>query len=186
MPYPAKAVANYFLDLAEEAGKGLDPMKIQKLVYFAHGWHLALTGAPLLEEQIEAWQYGPVVPTLYHGFKQWGGGAIQGRAIDWRLDINPATGRKSILRSVSPSLDDYGDDEKRNFAKSVVKRVWEVYGSWSAVQLSQLTHVPDGPWDATRRENPDRKGTDIPDQLIRDYFVGKATRKDEHSGAGTA
>jgi uncharacterized phage-associated protein len=185
MPYPAKAVANYFLDLAEESGKQLDPMKIQKLVFFAHGWHLALTGKPLLEEQVEAWQYGPVVPTLYQEFKQWGSGTIQGRATDWRLETNPATGRKTIVRMVAPSLDDC-DSDGREYAKGVVKRVWEVYGSWSAVQLSQLTHVPGGPWDVTRRENPDRKGTDIRDQLIREYFLGKATRKDEPARAGTA
>lgn len=61
-PYKAKAAANYCLDLAEEEGKRLDPMQIQKLVYFAHGWYLALTGEPLVEEHPEAWAYGRSFP----------------------------------------------------------------------------------------------------------------------------
>lgn len=177
MPYPAKAVANYLLDLAESAGQRLDPLKIQKLVYFAHGWHLALTGKPLLDEQIEAWRFGPVVPTLYHCFKRWGAGSIEARAFDLSVDDDPGTPDTFTLQSTVPSLDDDGENDESNYAKGVVKRVWEVYGSWTAVQLSQLTHVSDGPWDVTRRKNPGRKGTDIPDDLIRDYFVRKVSHK---------
>ncbi|WP_366513810.1 type II toxin-antitoxin system antitoxin SocA domain-containing protein [Planktotalea sp.] len=44
-------------------------MKLQKLVYIAYGWHLALSGKKLFTEEIEAWKHGPVVPSLYHEFK---------------------------------------------------------------------------------------------------------------------
>jgi uncharacterized phage-associated protein len=55
MPFDSKAVANEFLKLAEQDGVKLSPMKLLKLVYFAHGWHLALKGEPLLNERVEAW-----------------------------------------------------------------------------------------------------------------------------------
>ena len=58
-PYSAKAVANYFLARAKESGETLSPMKLQKLIYFAHGWHLAVFDAPLLDEEVQAWDYGP-------------------------------------------------------------------------------------------------------------------------------
>lgn len=173
-PYPVKAVANYFLELAEADGKRLDPMQIQKLVYFAHGWYLALTGEPLVEEHPEAWAYGPVFPSLYHEFKRYGAGFIQGRATEWHLEIDPADGRLMDFRPIAITLDDDADEARREFAKEVLRRVWGVYGSWTAVQLSQLTHFPGGPWDVTRKANPGRKGTDIADPLIRDYFSKKA------------
>ncbi len=56
-PVSAKLVANYFLKKAAAEGVTLDPMKLQKLVYIAHGWHLGLLGAPLLRSPIEAWTY---------------------------------------------------------------------------------------------------------------------------------
>lgn len=174
MPYPADAVANYFLELAEKSGKRLDPMQIQKLVYFAHGWYLALTGEPLVDEHPEAWKFGPVFPSLYHEFKQYGAGHIQRRATRWKLEVNPKTGRRTVLRPVTPTLDDDPDTARRERAKQVVERVWEVYGSWSALQLSQLTHVANGPWDLTVRQNPGRKGSDIDDAIIRKYFLGRA------------
>src|SRR5437870_3577302 len=80
MAYEARAIANYFLDLAKLANQELNPMKIQKLVYYAHGWNLALDGQPLIDEAVEAWTYGPVIPSLYHEFKKYGGGPITSKA----------------------------------------------------------------------------------------------------------
>ena len=69
MPFSAAAVANEFLHLAHRDDRPITPLKMQKLVYFAHGWHLAITGAPLISEPIQAWQYGPVISSLYQIFK---------------------------------------------------------------------------------------------------------------------
>src|SRR5260363_307462 len=55
-------VANYFLTLVEEeVGDALSNLKIQKLVYYAQGFHLALFSRPLFENAIEAWTHGPVI-----------------------------------------------------------------------------------------------------------------------------
>ena len=83
MPYHSRAVANYFLEVAKISRKTLDPMQVQKLVYFGHGWHFAYTNNSLIDERFEAWDYGPVVPTLYHSFKKWGSGPIKAPADRW-------------------------------------------------------------------------------------------------------
>ncbi len=62
----AKQVAEFFLQLSEpEVGDILSNLKIQKLVYYAQGFHLAMYDTPLFEEQIVAWEHGPVVEALY-------------------------------------------------------------------------------------------------------------------------
>ncbi len=73
----ARAVADYFLiHVDEEAGDNLTNLKLQKLVYYAQGVHLALTGQPLFDDEICAWQLGPAIPTLYRQFSQTGGEPI--------------------------------------------------------------------------------------------------------------
>lgn len=75
------AVANYFLDKAREDGVDLSPMKLQKLIYFAHGWHLAIYGEPLIDESVEAWAWGPVISSIYHDFKKYGRDPITSPAV---------------------------------------------------------------------------------------------------------
>ena len=72
----AITVANKFIDLATAAGDECSNMKLQKLVYFADGLHLAFGQGPLVREPFEAWKYGPVVPDLYHKFKNYFAGPV--------------------------------------------------------------------------------------------------------------
>ena len=58
------AIANEFIRRSLAAPEiELTQMKLQKLVYFAHGWNLvASDGDPLVEDEVQAWDYGPVFP----------------------------------------------------------------------------------------------------------------------------
>jgi uncharacterized phage-associated protein len=165
MPYSAKAIANYFLDLAKEHGETVSPMKIQKLVYFAHGWHLAILGTPLIDEQIEAWKFGPVIRSLYSEFKQFGNQPIEGHAAHYRL----VPGARPKLEVSHPRISKSADTQP---TRDLLRRVWEVYSPYTAVQLSNLTHQDGTPWKAVmdhyRGDAP--KGTDIPADSIQKYF----------------
>ena len=153
MPYTAKQVANEFLVLAREDGKPLTPMQLQKLVYFAYGWYLAITGERLINERVEAWQWGPVIPSLYSEFKRFGSDAIT----DLARDIAQRPYRMSA-----------GDPLKYGEAMLIIKRVWDIYGKYNASQLSGMTHEPNSPWSQTPEK--DVKGTDISDEVIAEYF----------------
>ena len=69
--HSAKAIANYFLEKGWNEGIELSPLKLIKLVYLAHGWHLGFTENPLIADYVHAWTYGPVIPELYHEFKKY-------------------------------------------------------------------------------------------------------------------
>lgn len=161
MSYSAKAVANYFIALAKKRGEKLTPMKLQKLVYFAHGWHLALTEHPLIDEKVEAWQYGPVIPSLYHEFKSYGKGSIS----------EPATDLDDSLNFVVPELP--VDSPADLYAKALIEKVFDVYGKYSGIQLSNLTHIKGSPWEQTWQPNLP-KGTDIDESIIKSYFLKSA------------
>src|SRR3546814_10577509 len=68
-PYDPRGVANLLLDLAEVRQKPISNLVLQKLLYFAHGRFLIESKKPLLAGYFEAWQFGPVHPTVYHAFK---------------------------------------------------------------------------------------------------------------------
>lgn len=157
MKYSAKAVANKFIEIAKEKGSPITPMKLQKLVYFAHGWYLSLTsGQPLIDEKIEAWRYGPVVPSLYHEFKSHGNRAIEGYATDLQADQG--------LRFVTPHLPD-----DKNLS-AFIKKIWEVYGKRTAIELSNITHQPNTPWAEIWGSEGVPNNTDIDDSVIKKYF----------------
>jgi len=162
MPFDSKAVANQFLTLAKNEGKSLTPMQLIKLVYFAHGWYLAITGTPLLNETVQAWKFGPVIPSLYHEFKRFGNSPITERAT--KTDIIGEGGTLK-LRLQAPEITGEGSV----LAKRVIEKVWEKYKHYSAVQLSNLTHLPDSPWAKTKGR--EIKGTVIPDDTIRQYYL---------------
>jgi uncharacterized phage-associated protein len=127
-------------------------MKIQKLVYLAHGWNLALHGSPLIKQDVEAWPYGPVIRSLYDQFKKY-------RA-------SPITEKAYAPEGTEP-LD--------GNAKRLVEAVWSKYRPYSAIQLSMFTHEPGYAWDLTIKDRGPY--STIPNEIIRDEFVRRRQRK---------
>jgi uncharacterized phage-associated protein len=158
-PQDARAVANYFLHLARKEGRSIDPMGIQKLVYFAHGWNLAMYGRPLISQPVEAWDYGPVIRDLYQDFKRFGNGPIKELAME--LNVEPGTMR---LQFTKP---DIAQTNVPPETLSLLGRVWEVYKPFSSVQLSNMTHAIGSPWKTAR----DRGMGVIPNELIKQWFT---------------
>ncbi|HUZ03805.1 MAG TPA: type II toxin-antitoxin system antitoxin SocA domain-containing protein, partial [Acidobacteriaceae bacterium] len=58
----ASDIAKYFIASFQKKNKAISNLKLQKLLYYAQAWHLALYGSPLFSDSIEAWVHGPVVP----------------------------------------------------------------------------------------------------------------------------
>ena len=118
-------IANYFLKKYGNESK-ITPMKLVKLVYIAHGWYLGISDKALIDENPEAWKYGPVIPRVYHHFKDYG--------------------REAITINNFPNNP---DDNLPEQIKTFLDKIWEVYGKFSAIQLSAKTHEIGTPWYIT-------------------------------------
>src|SRR6478735_8493369 len=110
MTYRALDVARWFVAWAAEEDADLSNLKLQKLLYYAQGWHLALRGEPLFREDLQAWSHGPVVPSVYRAFRDFGSGDIllDQPEFDWD-DYDPTT-------------------------SELLVRVWNTYGGFGAWQ----------------------------------------------------
>ncbi len=152
MAYGSLAVANYFLKLAWEEDANISPMKIQKLVYFAHGWYLAIAGKPLIAETVKVWDYGPVVPELYQEFKKYGNQRIEHFAKSWDDQVYMIPGTEDV---------------------QIIHRVWDTHKELTAFQLSDRTHYEDSPWYKARLEGEKILTNDD----IRNHFVNLAEQR---------
>jgi len=163
MTYKSKAIANYFIDRAREEGRSLTPLQLIKLVYIAHGWHLAITGDPLIEERVHAWKYGPVIEDLYHAFKEFGGRPVERKAQEVRPLNNSFHAEVPELDKTHPSY---------NKVIEILERVWKSYSHYSAGSLVELTHAEGTPWsEAYNERGPNAV---IHDDDIRKCFIEKA------------
>ena len=118
--YSAFEIANKILDRAanNDAGDLISNLKLQKLLYYMQGFHLAFFEKPLFKEEIHAWQYGPVVPEVYSHYRE--------------------NGNRGILPEAEVIV--LKDEEEELFDK-----VFSVYGDYSALGLMNLTHN-EAPW----------------------------------------
>lgn len=121
--HSATKVAKYLIDTLnnQQGCRDVTLLKVIKLTYIAHGWMLALCDRPLISEDVEAWQYGPVIPELYRDLKQFG-------------------------RDHITTLNDAYHVELDEQESSIVEQVCEIYGKYTASQLVGMTHAKGTPW----------------------------------------
>lgn len=167
----ALAVANYFIDIAKKDNMPITQLGLMKRVYIAHGFSLAIHHKSLLNprfDRVEAWKYGPVIPCVYHSFKQFRANPIESKTVvmEWDPEIQAP-------KFHEPKLED--ED-----AKIIVEMVWKRYRGVSDSDMVSLTHKTGTPWDVcyVRGEN-----CPIPDELTELYYkqiVDAAKSKSHH------
>ena len=141
--HDSRVVANRFLELAADNNDTLTPMQLLKLVYIAHGWLLGLYGRPLIRDEIQAWQYGPVIPALYDSIRQY-----RSNPVDGPLRAPP----EKLSREES----------------SIVDQVYTRYGAMTGPGLSRLTHQTGSPWEITYVDGS--FGRRISNDIIEDHY----------------
>ena len=159
--YSAKAVANYFL--ATYSGHGITLLKLQKLVYLAHGWNFVFRpNDPLIDdERAEAWTYGPVFPSLYTEFSHRGSQPISELATEVKLgSLEPAN-----VETYVPQI-----PKSDGVIRHLLDEIWRIYGGFSGVQLSEMCHRMGSPWHMTRSKFPRLRNAHISNELIQSHY----------------
>jgi uncharacterized phage-associated protein len=146
-PYDSKVIADWFVRRAKRDGRTLTNMQLQKLVYFAHGWSLALLHGPLVTSRVEAWEWGPVLPDLYRDLARWGAGPVEGPLLAF-------------------------DEPLESEEEELLEAVYQAYGTRTAAQLSALTHAKGTPWAVNYRSGV--RGIRIPNGDMESYFGERA------------
>lgn len=154
----ALSVANYFIDLARRDKTTITQLGLMKRVYIAYGFCLAMLDKSILDERfdrVEAWRYGPVIPSVYHSFKQYKNNPITDRTVimEWDAQTEQA-------HYVTPKLED--ED-----AKKIVEFVWNRYRGFTDSEMVSLTHREGTPWALCYV--PDMNAV-IPDSFTKLYY----------------
>lgn len=113
----ANYIAACLINLSYEKQSPVSNLKLQKLLYYAQAWHLAIFKRPLFNDEIEAWVHGPVVPDVFRTY----------RDNKWAPIPN--------VENAAISAD----------LRNHLEEVWGVYGSLEAYDLERITHSED-PW----------------------------------------
>ena len=133
-----KVIANTDVD----KGDAITNLKLQKLLFYLQGYWLGFHKKPLFNEQVEAWEYSPVIPSVYEIFKKYGKSAI---------DVE-AEGKELKLKS---------NEDERLFAM-----IYETFNRYSAPTLVTMTHY-ETPWATTPQKG---RGVIIDNKAMIDYF----------------
>jgi uncharacterized phage-associated protein len=143
MPNNVHDIANkIILRTDNEKGDIISNLKLQKLLYYMQGYHLAFFNEKLFEDRLEAWTYGPVVPEAYHRFKEFG--------------------PKGII--LDPNV--YQEIKLNAEQEDMFDQVLNEYGKFSAIKLMEMTHK-ETPWKEAS-EKPDKI---ISTETMKNFFA---------------
>lgn len=159
--YTSTLVARKFLDYANdvESASLMTPLKLMKLVYIAHGCHLAIYDDTLVDEYVYAWENGPVFPDLYFAIERFGRNPVK--------EV-PYTDREVILMEEG-KLRLFGMIDVREL--NLIETLSEEYRENTGGQLSALTHKIGTPWHETcEKHGGHDTGPIIPNSLIKKYY----------------
>lgn len=126
--YDASVLANNVLKRSFDEGYDITPMHLQKILFFIAAQYIKAAETPLLAERFQAWDYGPVLQSIYHEFKPFGASPIRRYSKD-------SEGNAYIL-----------DESSAPLVKQIIDEVWDSIKGRPAFQLSRITHNAGSAW----------------------------------------
>ncbi len=124
-----------------------EPLKLQKLLYFAQGYSYAFYDHELFPDEFEAWVHGPVIPKIYFKYKDY---------------------------SYNPIAEDYELEPLDEEVLTILNYVKNNYAKYDAKFLEELTHNEE-PWQLARSglDPIERSDKTIDKLAIANYFTNE-------------
>lgn len=129
--------------LCKVSGWRLSNLQLQKMLYMADMIYTGTNQERLIDEDFEAWDYGPVIPSLYHRCKSFGSKPVPD--IFWGVR----------------NIDDTDEAE-------IIEDAWHNLRGRTPGQLVENTHWEHGAW--AKHYAPGARGITIPTgDMIEEY-----------------
>lgn len=129
----ALRVAEYIIHEAQKREKPVTNTKLQKLLYFVQGSYLAKYNKLAFEDNIIAWEYGPVVKDIYYKYSLYGAEPI--------IVVDKLNSKISIMLSeiINIVLEAFLNTSQTDLIEETIKR-----GSpWSYTDIDDTISVED-------------------------------------------
>ena len=156
--YTPSHIANFFL---EKKDCHIDSIKLNKIIYISFGYALALFNRELFKEKIEAWKYGPVIPSIYHEFKSYG---LE------RIDKLSQFFSFTKDKMCTPAIEKEDGD-----LQELLTAIYDGYGHFSSLTLVKRTHQSNSPWHKNYKKGD--FGKIIPNDDIKQYYSSLLSEK---------
>lgn len=124
MAYSALDVAKYVINYELSQDRSVTNLRLQKLLYFVQAKVLMETGEPCFNDEMQAWEYGPVVPVVYHAYAEY--------------------------RNFSIQKQEYESEIAQNI-KAYIKDILNYFANTETFELVQITHCQK-PWIEAREK----------------------------------
>lgn len=142
--YEAIDIAKYIINKCIEYNRPVSNLQLQKILYYVQGEYIKFTGGePLFNDRIEAWAYGPVVPSVYYVFN-----IFSSSDIDFVGDVEEIVG------------------EIGSKVREIIDPVIKAKSSLSAWKLVENTHN-EMPWKTSYEEG---RNNTIEIDVMKNFF----------------
>ena len=165
---PALFVANYIIEYSNRRGYSINNLRLQKLLYFINARSLVETGKPIFKESMQKWRYGPVVPDVYHEYKQYGAFEISSSDIV-KEKVDLIFG-KSEHEFPDIRIEQYNQDKISSEMKRLIESTIDGLNKFDAFDLVDITHKHPMWIDDEEKIMRGEKGLSYDNDKIKSYF----------------
>ncbi|MFK4965181.1 Panacea domain-containing protein [Lactococcus garvieae] len=160
MYYKSMNIADYFVKSSIKQNIEINNLKLQKLLYYFYAKKLVEGEENPFDEKFEKWQYGPVLPSIYHSYKQFGGFDISEIPAHYFFDVE-----ENEFKSY-----EFDENSLTSELRSEIDKFIQAFKEYDSFSLVEKTHQHDEWRNAEQLINMGVKNLEYDDKATAEYF----------------